>query len=105
MNQKEIIDRYFLEHRAKVLDVAAFLDRIDRCSDEETVQQIIENPYLQCFLGFKSYQQYLIAKKNGQLDQDEVIQEEEDNVKSDENSWYYIYWLSYVGWELFVGVE
>lgn len=27
-----------------------------RCSDEETVQQIIENPYLQCFLGFKSYQ-------------------------------------------------
>jgi hypothetical protein len=36
MNQKEIIDRYFLEHRAKVLDVAAFLDRIDRCGDEET---------------------------------------------------------------------
>ena len=56
-------------------------------------------------LGFKSYQQYLIAKKNGQLDQDEVIQEEEDNVKSDERSWYYIYWLSYVGWELFEGAE
>jgi len=36
-------------------------------------------------LSFKSYQQYLIAKKNGQLDQEEVIQEEEeeDNVKSD----------------------
>ena len=56
-------------------------------------------------LGFKSYQQYLIAKKNVQLDQDEVIQEEEDNVKSDERSWYYIYWLSYVGRELFVGAE
>ena len=25
-----MIDRYFLEHRAKVLDVAAFLDRVDR---------------------------------------------------------------------------
>lgn len=25
-----IIDRYFMEHRAKLLDVAAFLDRIDR---------------------------------------------------------------------------
>ena len=38
-------------------------------------------------LGFKSYKQYLIAKKNGQLDQDEAIQEEEeDNVKSDERS-------------------
>ena len=35
MNQKEIVDRYFLEHRAKVLDIAAFLDRIDRCGEEE----------------------------------------------------------------------
>ena len=33
-------------------------------------------------LGFKSYQQYLIAKKNGQLDQEEVIQEEEDSIRS-----------------------
>ena len=36
MNQKEIIDRYFLEHRAKVLDIAAFLDRIDRCGEKDT---------------------------------------------------------------------
>lgn len=34
MTQKEIIDRYFLEHRAKVLDVAAFLDRIDRSPED-----------------------------------------------------------------------
>jgi len=33
MNQEEVIDRYFLEHRAKVLDIAAFLDRVDRCKD------------------------------------------------------------------------
>lgn len=25
-----MIDRYFIEHRAKVLDLAAFLDRVDR---------------------------------------------------------------------------
>jgi hypothetical protein len=36
MNQQEIIDRYFLEHRAKVLDIAAFLDRLDRCNEDET---------------------------------------------------------------------
>jgi hypothetical protein len=30
MTPEEIIDRYFLEHRAKVLDIAAFLDRVDR---------------------------------------------------------------------------
>jgi len=25
-----VVDRYFMEHRAKLLDVAAFLDRLDR---------------------------------------------------------------------------
>ena len=35
MSQSEVIDRYFLEHRAKVLDIAAFLDRVDRCESEE----------------------------------------------------------------------
>jgi hypothetical protein len=29
-----VIDRYFLEHRAKLLDVAAFLDRVDRAAPE-----------------------------------------------------------------------
>ena len=27
-----VVDRYFLEHRAKALDIAAFLDRVDRAS-------------------------------------------------------------------------
>ena len=30
MPREAVVDRYFLEHRAKLLDVAAFLDRIDR---------------------------------------------------------------------------
>ena len=30
-------------------------------------------------LGFKSYQQYLATKKSGQLDKEEVIQEEQEN--------------------------
>lgn len=25
-----VVDRYFMEHRAKLLDIAAFLDRLDR---------------------------------------------------------------------------
>ena len=41
MSQSEVIDRYFLEHRAKVLDIAAFLDRVDRCkSDEEDFRMV-----------------------------------------------------------------
>ena len=29
----EMVDLYFLEHRAKLIDIAAFLDRLDRASD------------------------------------------------------------------------
>ena len=35
MTHKETVDRYFLEHRAKLLDIAAFLDRLDRCESIE----------------------------------------------------------------------
>ena len=30
MTQREIADAYFLDHRAKLIDIAAFLDRVDR---------------------------------------------------------------------------
>ncbi len=29
----EIVDTYFMEHRAKLIDIAAFLDRLDRAVD------------------------------------------------------------------------
>jgi hypothetical protein len=33
MTVARITDQYFLEHRAKLLDIAAFLDRLDRATD------------------------------------------------------------------------
>ncbi len=30
MTKSQVLDRYFLEHRAKLIDLAAFLDRVDR---------------------------------------------------------------------------
>ena len=30
LSQTQALDRYFLEHRAKLIDIAAFIDRIDR---------------------------------------------------------------------------
>jgi hypothetical protein len=33
--QRELIDEYFMEHRVKVLELAAFLDRLDRCADRD----------------------------------------------------------------------
>ena len=34
LSRSEVVDRYFLEHRAKVLDIAAFLDRVDRAKGD-----------------------------------------------------------------------
>jgi hypothetical protein len=33
MTKQEVIETYFMEHRAKLLDLAAFLDRFDRAQD------------------------------------------------------------------------
>jgi hypothetical protein len=33
MTGRELIDEYFIENRTKLLDIAAFLDRLDRASD------------------------------------------------------------------------
>ncbi len=30
LSATQVVDRYFLEHRAKLIDIAAFLDRVDR---------------------------------------------------------------------------
>ena len=30
MSREQVIEAYFLEHRAKLIDIAAFLDRVDR---------------------------------------------------------------------------
>ncbi|MCH2140843.1 MAG: hypothetical protein MK100_07395 [Phycisphaerales bacterium] len=35
LTHREAIDLWFLENRAKVLDIAAFLDRLDRTGDPE----------------------------------------------------------------------
>ena len=34
LTQRQLIDEYFLEHRTKILDLAAFLDRMDRSIDK-----------------------------------------------------------------------
>ena len=37
LGAEDIVSRYFLEHRAKLIDIAAFLDRVDRAGDGESV--------------------------------------------------------------------
>ena len=33
LTRQQIVDMYFMEHRAKIIDIAAYLDRLDRASD------------------------------------------------------------------------
>lgn len=40
LTQRQLVEEYFLEHRTKVLDIAAFLDRIDR-----SVEQDVEDDF------------------------------------------------------------
>ena len=34
MTRQQVLDLYFMENRAKLIDLAAFLDRVDRASGE-----------------------------------------------------------------------
>ena len=34
LTRKQVVDLYFLEHRAKMIDIAAFLDRVDRAQPD-----------------------------------------------------------------------
>jgi hypothetical protein len=35
LTQRELIDEYFMEERVKVIDLAAFLDRLDRARESD----------------------------------------------------------------------
>ncbi|MCG8457022.1 MAG: hypothetical protein MI919_12135 [Holophagales bacterium] len=39
ISAQEVVDRYFLENRARLLDLAAFLDRVDRTREAEQGQE------------------------------------------------------------------
>jgi hypothetical protein len=33
LTQRQLVEEYFIEHRTKILDIAAFLDRFDRAAE------------------------------------------------------------------------
>jgi hypothetical protein len=35
LTQRELVDRYFMDHRVQVLDLAAFLDRVERAAEQD----------------------------------------------------------------------
>src|SRR5215208_1832968 len=35
LSQRQLLEEYFIEHRTKILDLAAFLDRLDRAREQD----------------------------------------------------------------------
>lgn len=46
MTRREAIDAYFLEHRAKLIDIAAYLDRLDRADPEDNPDDFRQAAFL-----------------------------------------------------------
>lgn len=44
----QVVNAYFLEHRAKLLDVAAYLDRLDRAKPDSEQQDFREVAFERC---------------------------------------------------------
>jgi len=40
LTSQQVVDIYFMEHRAKLLDIAAFLDRLERAEGHEGLQDV-----------------------------------------------------------------
>lgn len=47
MTRTEIIDAYFMEHRARLIDIAAWLDRLDRARDSVAIDDVRETAFRQ----------------------------------------------------------
>ena len=46
MTRTQVIDAYFMEHRARLIDIAAFLDRLERAAGDDDRDDIRESSFL-----------------------------------------------------------
>lgn len=51
MTRQHVLDLYFMENRAKLIDIAAFLDRVDRASGEADFRLAAFRDALRCLSG------------------------------------------------------
>jgi len=47
MTRTEVLDTYFMEHRARIVDIAAFLDRLERADNHGAVEDFREASFRQ----------------------------------------------------------
>jgi len=59
LNRDEVLNLYFLEHRAKLVDIAAFLDRLDRADVSDEVREDFR------IIEFRKALRVLLEKEHG----------------------------------------
>ena len=58
MTQKELLDHHFMENRSHLLDVAAFLDRMDRAVKQNGTDDFRFTAFKQCLADLQSEAPY-----------------------------------------------
>ena len=66
LSQQQLIDEYFMEHRVKILDLAAFLDRFER-----SVEHNAEDDFR--VVAFREALQELVSAAPGRTERVEMI--------------------------------
>lgn len=66
LSQKQLIEKYFMEHRTKILDIAAFLDRLDRSVDANA-----EDDFR--YTSFRQALEVLIRSESGRVEDIQMI--------------------------------
>jgi hypothetical protein len=66
LSQQQLIDEYFMEHRVKILDLAAFLDRFERSIDKNAEQDFR-------IMAFRDALRELISAAPGRVERVEMI--------------------------------
>ncbi|MDP9312333.1 MAG: hypothetical protein M3Q08_08765 [Pseudomonadota bacterium] len=66
LTQRQLIDDYFMEHRTKILDIAAFLDRMDR-----SIERNADDDFR--IVAFREALQILASQAPGRVEQVQML--------------------------------
>ena len=71
LSQQELIDEFFIEHRVHVLEIAAFLDRMDRAADRNAEGEFR-------YTAFKRAVAELVSTDSGRVERVQMILSDRD---------------------------
>lgn len=84
MSQQALIDEFFIEHRVHILEIAAFLDRLDRALDQNAVHEFR-------YRAFRQAVAELTSSKPGRVERVQMLLSDRDvrllEERDQQNAW------------------